>query len=95
MAIEFPDLRLSEACDTLAVIEAVRDYTAGIFDGEARVEVVFDPEFGDRSFLVSVKAHGTVDQLIDKSDAWHRNLDAIALDMSSLYGLSIIPLDES
>lgn len=77
------------------ISQAVAAYTAQLFSGEVALELVRDAEFGDQSFLVAVQAHGTVDQLIDKSDQWHRNLHSVAKGQAYLYGLSIFPLDES
>lgn len=51
----------SEAADS---IESVREYTAALFSGTASVKEVCDPEACDRSFLVTVEAGGSVEELV-------------------------------
>lgn len=90
--------RSGEQPDPFRVVEIhdqVIKFTKSIFAGEPRIDVVQDPEFGNLSFAVTVKAHGTVDELVRQSDRWHRGIRSVAQELSIHYALSLIPLDDS
>lgn len=84
-----------ELCEALASVDDVKEYTRQLFSAEPRVSLVFDPEFHDRSFRVAIQCHGCVDELVRKSDRWHRFLDQAAGRFSHLFSLSVTPLDEA
>jgi hypothetical protein len=82
-----------DPCDTLEITERVKALTRDIFSSEATVTVGKDPEYHDRSFIVSVACGGSIDEIVAKSDRWHRQLHLAAKNLTPLYSLSIIPHD--
>ena len=74
--------------------EAVRLFTASLFNGKITIATTFDPEIDNPMQVVTVETRGTVDELANKSDLWHRHLHEAAGDLTCSYALSIIPLDD-
>jgi hypothetical protein len=75
--------------------QAVADMTESIFCNRPSIRVVYDPEYRNRTLVVSIHAAGTTEEIIRKSVLWHRSLNAVAGDDSPLYALSVFPADES
>jgi len=87
-------LRSEDPCDVVQNTKFVQDFTEKIFSAGATVAVVRDPEFDSRSLVVSVPCHGSIEELVEKSDRWHRELPSVAKELTPLFSLSIVPLDE-
>ena len=83
-----------DPCEVVQNTKFVQDFTEEIFSAAATVAVVRDPDYDNRSLVVSVPCHGSVEELVEKSDRWHRELPSIARELTQLYSLSIVPLDE-
>lgn len=75
--------------------DRVRQFTRAIFPGSLSSRTVVDPEFGDKRFVLTVNAPGTVDQLLALNDRWHRELHLAAGEFACHYVLCLIPSDES
>jgi hypothetical protein len=87
--------QVSDEREALEASEAVRRFTSALFDGDVCIKTTFDPEIDNRMQVVTVAARGTIDELANKCDFWHRHLHETARNFTSLYALNIIPLDET
>jgi hypothetical protein len=69
----------------------VTRFTQAIFPGPVRIEPARDSEFGDRCFQVYVEATGSVEELLELNDRWHRDLVRSGVDAAESYCLSLVP----
>jgi hypothetical protein len=68
----------------------VADFTAELFPGELRVEVMNDPEIlDDLFFRFRVDATGTIDDIAARNDEWHARVCRLPVRFSGMFRLSI------
>jgi len=70
-------------------LRAVKDFTRKLFKGPVTVRQESDPEFPSKYFVVSVKARGSLKELLALNHQWHRDLGEIARESADQYRLSL------
>ncbi len=69
----------------------VIELTQRLFGGRVSIDREEDPEYPDQYFVVSIQAVGTIEELVAKTDAWHRAIREALGDRISDYRLLVDP----
>jgi len=69
----------------------VIELTERLFGGSVSIDKEDDPEYPAQYFVVSTRASGTIEELVAKTDTWHRAIREALGDRINDYRLIVDP----
>lgn len=89
-----PATKLPERLESSEEYRNMFAMTQRIFPGQVDVRREQDPEFPEEYVVFAVEAHGSLEEVMARDAAWHRECGKLAFPSPHLYGLDLIVDDE-